>query len=69
MTYQQLFELKFKKGYSTNELIRRYPKEVVKVTEIALIQIPTPVLKKTVFEADLLEKILTLKRKFLGELA
>jgi len=68
MTYEELFELKFKKGYSTHELIERFPREADKVREIALLQIPTPVLKKTLGEVSLLEKILNLKRKFSARL-
>ena len=68
MTYEKIFKLKFKKGYSTNELIQRFPEEADKVREIALLHLPTPLLKKTVSEAGLLEKILDLKRKFLGQL-
>ena len=66
MTYEKLFELKFKKGYSTNELIEKFPEEAAKVREIALLQIPTSTLKRTVAEDSLLEKLLTLKRKFWG---
>lgn len=66
MTYQKIFELKFKEGYSTSELMRRFPEEANKVREIALLQIPTHLLKKIVSEQDLLEKIISLKRKFLG---
>ena len=65
MTYEKLFHLKFKKGFTTNDLMEKYPKEVAKVREIALLQIPTSVLKKTLSEPDLLEKILNLKRRFL----
>jgi len=65
MTYEKLFDLKFKKGYTTNDLMEKFPQEADKVREIALLHLPTPVLKKTVFEPDLLEKILSLKRRFL----
>ena len=68
MTYQKLFELKFKKGYSTNELIEKFPEEAGKVREIALLQIPTPLLRRTLAEDGLLERILDLKQKFLGRL-
>jgi hypothetical protein len=66
VTYKKLFILKFKEGYSTSELIQRFPGEADKVREIALLQVPTPLLKKTVPEEDLLEKILSLKRRFFG---
>ena len=68
MTYEKIFDLKFKKGYSTNELIEKFPAEADKVREIALLHLSTPLLKKMVSEDWLLEKLLNLKRKFLGHL-
>lgn len=65
MSYQKLFELKFKKGYSTNALIKRFPREATKIREIALLQLPNTLLKETIAETGLLEKILLLKKKFL----
>ncbi len=67
MTYEKLFKLKFEKGYSTNELIEKFPDQADKVREIALLQIPTSILKRTVAEEGVLERILGLKRKFFGE--
>ena len=69
MTYKKIFELKFKKGYSTNELIEKFPEQADKVREIALLHLPIPLLKKTVSEDGLLERVLNLKRKFLGRLS
>lgn len=66
MTYEKLFRLKFKKGYTTSDLIEKFPSQAAKVREIALLQIPTSVLRKTLSEPDILEKILNLKRRFLG---
>jgi len=66
MTYEKLFRLKFKKGYTTNDLMEKFPSQAAKVREIALLQIPTAVLRKTLSEPDILEKILNLKRRFLG---
>lgn len=65
MTYEKIFNLKFKEGYSTSELMRRFPEEADKVSKIALLQIPTRVLKKMVRESEILEKVLFLKRRFL----
>ena len=39
MTYQELINLKFKKGISTYELVRRFPKEIKRVSEVALLDI------------------------------
>src|SRR3989338_6995780 len=67
MTYREIFDLKFKKGYSTNQLLRRFPKDNGKVTEIALLQLPDQILKKMVAEEERLIRILFLKRRFLGQ--
>ena len=67
MSYQKIFDLKFKKGYSTQTLIKRFPKEASKIREIALLQIPIPLLKETLSEAGLLEKVLSLKKKFFDQ--
>lgn len=69
MTYERIFKLKFKEGYSTNELIEKFPEEANKVREIALLQIPISILKRTLAEEGLLERILNLKRKFFGRAA
>lgn len=66
MTYEKLFELKFRRGYSTNELMQRFPGEAEKVREIALLQLPTGLLRKIVSESEVLEKLLSLKRRFFG---
>ena len=42
MTYQKIFDLKFKQGYSTNELVELFPEEAEKVREIALLQVHVP---------------------------
>lgn len=67
MTYRKLIELKFKKGYSTLELIRRFPREAKKVTEVALLQVPRPLLKKMASDGVVPGKLMNLKRKVLEE--
>jgi hypothetical protein len=69
MTYEKIFDLKFRKGYSTTELMQRFPAEAEKVREIALLEIPNALLRKTVPQGALRERILLLKRRFLRELS
>lgn len=64
MTYEKIFKLKFKKGCSTQELMQRFPKQVEKVREIALFEVPDTLLKKLVSQDDF-SKIVSLKQKFL----
>ena len=64
MTYEKLCFLKYKKGVSTQELIRLYPKEVVRVSEVALLDLPESILREVLTEADHLEHVMSLKEQF-----
>ena len=65
MTYERLFELKFKKRISTYELVRRYPRHIKEVSEVALLDVPEETLLQIVQEEKVLKKVKALKRKFL----
>jgi len=65
MTYQELINLKFKKGISTYELVRRFPKEIKRVSEVALLDIPEQTLKEVVPGKKTLNRIMDLKKRFL----
>ena len=64
MTYQKLFYLKYKKGFSTTELAHKFPEEINRVTAIALIEVPEETLRKVVTEETSYKKIIRLKKKF-----
>ena len=64
MTYEKLFYLKFKKGYSTYELAKLYPNQIGQVSEVALLDIPEETLKAVIKEAESLRRVMRLKRKF-----
>lgn len=49
--------------------MERFPEEADKVREIALLQLPTSLLRKTLGEEGLLEKILNLKRRFQNQMS
>jgi len=66
MTYRQIFNLKYKKGYSTGELMRRFPDEIERVSEVALLDIPEDTLREIVREEEKLKRLLSL-RKRLGQ--
>ncbi|MBI3306624.1 MAG: hypothetical protein HYZ84_02290 [Candidatus Omnitrophica bacterium] len=66
MTYQELFYLKFKKGVSTYELVKRYPDEIERVNEVALLDVPETTLREIIHEEKVLMRLMRLKRKFLG---
>ena len=64
MTYRELVELKFGQGISTYELWRKFPEEVRRVSEVALLELPEAKLKEIIREERALLRLLTLKRKF-----
>ena len=64
MTYQKLFDLKFKQGVSTYELARRYPAQLNRVSEIALLEVPEETLKEIVKEEKEFDKLMRLKKRF-----
>lgn len=66
MTYAELFQLKFKKGLSTYELVRRYPDQIERVTEVALLDVPETVLREIISEEARLLRLIRLKRRFFG---
>ena len=64
LTYQELFYLKFKQGISTHELARRFPEDIQRVSEVALLEIPEATLKQLVGEEDAFNRLMHLKKKY-----
>lgn len=64
MTYKRLFYLKYQKGLTTYELVKQYPAEIGRVTEVALLDVPEGILKEIVREDETLQRLLRLKRRF-----
>lgn len=64
MTYDQLFQLKFREGISTYELVKRYPADIQRVSEMALLEVPEETLKEIVKEEKILSRLKRLKRRF-----
>jgi hypothetical protein len=64
LTYQELFQLKFKKGVSTHELVRRFPQDIQRVSEVALLEIPEDTLKQLVGEKEAFNRLMELKKKY-----
>lgn len=62
--YEELIDLKYRKGVSTWRLIRRFPKHQKHVSEVALLGIPEKTLRKIVREKRLLDRLLEMKKKF-----
>ena len=64
MTYKRLLFLKYKKGVSTQELLKRYPSEIARVTEVALLDLPETTLRELLTESDDFEHVMSLKQQF-----
>ena len=65
MTYSELFVLKFKLGLSTYELVRRFPDQIQRVSEVALMDVPEETLRQIVREEKSFNRLMRLKKKFL----
>ncbi len=65
INYQTLINLKFREGISTYELVRKFPEEINRVSEIALLDVPEGVLREILKEEKLYARVMRLKRKFL----
>lgn len=62
--YEKLFDLKYRKGISTFDLAHRFPNHIERVSEVALLEVPPRVLRKVVPEKSVLERLMSLKKKF-----
>lgn len=62
--YEKLFDLKYRQGISTHELVRRFPEHIDRVNEVALLDIPENTLKELVPEKRILERLIGLKKQF-----
>ncbi len=67
MTYERLLNLKFLEEVPTHELERRFPKEIKKISHVALLDLPMATLKTLIKRHDDLERLLALKRSFLKQ--
>jgi len=63
MTYERIFDLKFRNAIPTYELGKRFPKERKKISCIALLDLPVSILKKLIKRENDLGKLLTLRRE------
>lgn len=64
MSYAKLVELKYGKGIATHELARKFPGEVSRVSEVALLDIPKNTLKKVILEEEVFNRVMMLKKRF-----
>lgn len=64
MSYEKLFYLKYKKGISTYELLRRFPESLDQVADVALMDVPETTLKEIIPDERDLVRLMQLKKRF-----
>lgn len=64
--YETLFDLKYRQGVPTHELVHRFPEHIDRVNEVALLDIPENTLREVVPEKETLERLITLKKHLQG---
>jgi hypothetical protein len=64
MDYEELFYLKYKKGISTYELLKRFPESLDEVADVALMDVPETTLKEIIPSERDLVRLMQLKRRF-----
>lgn len=62
MTYEKIFKLKFEDAVSTHELGKKFPKELKKISKVALMELPASILKELLKREYELKKLMSLKR-------
>lgn len=68
MTYEKIFKLKFEDEIPTHELKKRFPKELEKISKIALMELPPSTLKELLKREHELKKLMSLKRDLLKKI-
>ena len=66
MTYQRLFNLKYRQGVSTYELIQRFPNDAERVRDVALLDVPEATLKEIIRDETIVKRLIRLKRQLFG---
>lgn len=64
MTYKRLFYLKYQKGLTTYDLVRQFPSDIDRVSEVALLDVPEEILRKIVREDETFHRLMWLKRRY-----
>ena len=61
MTYERLFQLKFKEEVPTHQLGKQFPKERRKISRLALLELAPSKLRKVIKNREELRKLMVLK--------
>lgn len=63
ITYRKLYRLKTERGLSTIDLVRRFPREREKITNLALLDLPQALLEQTLTEKQMMRRVADLRRR------
>jgi hypothetical protein len=62
MTYEQIYQLRFRERVPTFELTRRFPREARKIAKVALLQLPRRVLRDLIKQEKEFRELMELKK-------
>lgn len=68
MTYEKIFRLKFEAEVPTHQLERMFPKDLKKISKIALMELPQSTLKILLKRERELKKLMSLKRDLIKKI-
>jgi hypothetical protein len=66
VTYEKIYDLKFRRHVPTFLLRKRFPREAEKIARIALLQLPLSVLRELIRTKRELHKVLALRKSLTG---
>ena len=57
MTYERIFDLKFKGDVPTYKLEKRFPRELKKISRVALLELPSSLLREIIKQEKEFQKL------------
>lgn len=64
MTYREIFDMKYNQGMSTSELVKRFPGDVKRISEVALLDVSEDLLRQVIVENRVVERLLHFKKRY-----
>lgn len=64
MTYRKIFDMKYNQGISTSELVKRFPEDVKRISEVALLEVSDEMLRQVISETNVAERLISLKKRY-----
>ena len=64
MTYREIFDMKYTQGISTSDLVKRFPGDIKRISEVALLEVSDEMLRQVISEAKIVERLIRLKKRY-----